>query len=291
EPVEEPIFEKALNDVEQTFDDKMDTADETQADVVPKILKKNKLWFNEMVQAEKPPLMFNELMSTPIDFFAFSMNHLKLNKITREVLVGLVFNLLKGVEKDLGYATLREILLRHCSQNVSPEEFIVRTGLRCAGLGVEKIREKILKLQFGLANKDMPLREWTTKDKKRTSIMAKNIDDRLFKRRILRSLEVLGASFTQGMIPSIPIGGSISPEGFLLPILLLVMIIAMVIVTVVVVVAVGWANEFYQNKASSLSVLIANFTLFFSAQLLRENIDSVRLNQRMRPTTPSVPLK
>ncbi|GJX52455.1 hypothetical protein Tco_0280824 [Tanacetum coccineum] len=48
-----------------------------------------------------------------------------------------------------------------------------------------------------------------------------------------------GASFTQGTIPSIPIGDSISPEGFLLPILLLVMIIATVIVTVVVLVAVG----------------------------------------------------
>nr|GFC15618.1 hypothetical protein [Tanacetum cinerariifolium] len=48
-----------------------------------------------------------------------------------------------------------------------------------------------------------------------------------------------GASFTQGTIPSIPISGSISPEGFLLPILLLVMIIAMVVVTVVVVVVVG----------------------------------------------------
>ncbi|GKB98845.1 hypothetical protein Tco_0984982 [Tanacetum coccineum] len=41
------------------------------------------------------------------------------------------------------------------------------------------------------------------------------------------------------MIPSIPIGGSISPEGFLLPILLMVMIIAMVVVMVVVVVSVG----------------------------------------------------
>ncbi|GJS99245.1 hypothetical protein Tco_0820415 [Tanacetum coccineum] len=49
----------------------------------------------------------------------------------------------------------------------------------------------------------------------------------------------MGASFTQGMIPSIPIGGSISPKGFLLPILLVVMIIATVAVTVVVVVAVG----------------------------------------------------
>ncbi|GJZ73345.1 hypothetical protein Tco_0637491 [Tanacetum coccineum] len=107
------------------------------------------------------------------------------------------------------------------------------------------------------------------------------------------------------MIPSIPIGGSISPEGFLLPILLLVMIIATVVVTVVVVVAIGgvpsilkrsfmvigWANEFHQNNASLVSVLTTNLTLFFSAHLLRENTDLVRLNQLMRPTTPSVLLK
>nr|GEV97165.1 hypothetical protein [Tanacetum cinerariifolium] len=28
-------------------------------------------WFNKMIQAEKPPLTFDELMSTPIDFAAF----------------------------------------------------------------------------------------------------------------------------------------------------------------------------------------------------------------------------
>ncbi|GJU28320.1 hypothetical protein Tco_1166941 [Tanacetum coccineum] len=51
---------------------------------------------------------------------------------------------------------------------------------------------------------------------------------------------VCGASFTQGTIPSIPISGSISLEGFLLPVLLLVIIIATVVVTVVVVVvAIG----------------------------------------------------
>ncbi|GJV06775.1 hypothetical protein Tco_1344431 [Tanacetum coccineum] len=57
-------------------------------------------WFNEMIQAEKPLLTFDELMSTPIDFFAFAMNRLKLNKITRADLVGLVFNLLKGTCKS-----------------------------------------------------------------------------------------------------------------------------------------------------------------------------------------------
>ncbi|GJY29009.1 hypothetical protein Tco_0404776 [Tanacetum coccineum] len=49
---------------------------------------------------------------------------------------------------------------------------------------------------------------------------------------------VQGASCTQGTVSSIPIVGSISPEGFLSLILLLVVIIATVVVTVVVVVAI-----------------------------------------------------
>nr|GEV70782.1 hypothetical protein [Tanacetum cinerariifolium] len=53
-----------------------------------------------------------------------------------------------------------------------------------------------------------------------------------------RSYVMLGASFTQGTIPSIPIGGSISPEGFLLPILLLVMIMVMVVIVAVILVVV-----------------------------------------------------
>ncbi|GKA63128.1 hypothetical protein Tco_0762734 [Tanacetum coccineum] len=52
-----------------------------------------------------------------------------------------------------------------------------------------------------------------------------------------------------------------------------------------------WAYAFHQDRASSVRVPVANVTLFSSAQLLRENTDSVRSNQRMRPTAPSVPLK
>ncbi|GJY36004.1 hypothetical protein Tco_0421382 [Tanacetum coccineum] len=51
-------------------------------------------------QAEKPPLYFNELMSTPIDFLAYVMNHLKIDKLTQEHLVGPTFNLLKGTCKS-----------------------------------------------------------------------------------------------------------------------------------------------------------------------------------------------
>nr|GEV97166.1 DNA-directed DNA polymerase [Tanacetum cinerariifolium] len=40
-------------------------------------------------------------------------------------------------------------------------------------------------------NKGMPTREWTDKDKRHTCIMLNKIDDQLFKRRTIRSLEVL----------------------------------------------------------------------------------------------------
>ncbi|GJU76715.1 hypothetical protein Tco_1273785 [Tanacetum coccineum] len=108
ESVEEPVFEIALDNIEQTLDDKVGDAgqpphtEETQADNTVKTIDDSpeQPWFNEMIQAEKPPLIFDELMSTPIDFLAFAMNRLKLNKIIRADLVGLVFNLLKGTNKS-----------------------------------------------------------------------------------------------------------------------------------------------------------------------------------------------
>ncbi|GKB90769.1 hypothetical protein Tco_0963041 [Tanacetum coccineum] len=53
-----------------------------------------------IAQVEKPPLTFDELMSTPIDFSAYVMNHLKIDKLTQEHLVGPTFNLLKGTCKS-----------------------------------------------------------------------------------------------------------------------------------------------------------------------------------------------
>nr|GFA37119.1 hypothetical protein [Tanacetum cinerariifolium] len=53
----------------------------------------------------------------------------------------------------------------------------------------------------------------------------------------------------------------------------------------------GWAYAFHQDKASLVKVPVANITLFSSAHMLRENTDSVRSNQRIRPTAPSAPLK
>ncbi|GJX53235.1 hypothetical protein Tco_0281604 [Tanacetum coccineum] len=53
-------------------------------------------WFSKIAQAEKPPLSFDKLMRTPIDFSAYVMNHLKIDHLTQNYLVGLAFNLLKG---------------------------------------------------------------------------------------------------------------------------------------------------------------------------------------------------
>ncbi|GJV10981.1 hypothetical protein Tco_1352522, partial [Tanacetum coccineum] len=102
-----------------------------------------------------------------------------------------------------------------------------------------------------------------------------------------RSCVIQGAFLTQGKASSIPTifswGNSISPDNFLPSImLLLVIIVAVVIVVVmailvVVIVGEGWANEFHQDKASSVRVLVANFTLQSSVQLLWENTDSVRV--------------
>ncbi|GJR19992.1 hypothetical protein Tco_0968519 [Tanacetum coccineum] len=49
-----------------------------------------------IAQAEKPSLTFDKLMSTPIDFFAYVLNNLKIENLTQECLVRPAFNLLKG---------------------------------------------------------------------------------------------------------------------------------------------------------------------------------------------------
>ncbi|GKB96356.1 hypothetical protein Tco_0982493 [Tanacetum coccineum] len=47
-----------------------------------------------IARAEKPPTSFDELMDTPINFFAFVMNRLNITNLTQELLVRLAFNLL-----------------------------------------------------------------------------------------------------------------------------------------------------------------------------------------------------
>ncbi|GKA09452.1 hypothetical protein Tco_0688783, partial [Tanacetum coccineum] len=55
----------------------------------------NQSWLMTLASsAEKKT--FDELMNTPIDFYAFIMNGLKIKNITQETLLGPTFGLLKG---------------------------------------------------------------------------------------------------------------------------------------------------------------------------------------------------
>ncbi|GJY54591.1 hypothetical protein Tco_0446255 [Tanacetum coccineum] len=63
-------------------------------------LRPPQTWINQIAKAEKTPLTFDELMSTSIEFSAYVMNHIKIDNLTQQHLVGQTFNLLKGTCKS-----------------------------------------------------------------------------------------------------------------------------------------------------------------------------------------------
>nr|GEU71103.1 hypothetical protein [Tanacetum cinerariifolium] len=75
-------------------------------------------WLNDMANATKPPLTFDELMHTPIYFPAIAMNCLKIDRLTKEHLVGPAYNLLKGTCKS--YAEL-EYTMEECYRALSEQ--------------------------------------------------------------------------------------------------------------------------------------------------------------------------
>ncbi|GJU18321.1 ribonuclease H-like domain-containing protein [Tanacetum coccineum] len=122
ETIEEQVHEDAMDVAEPILDDVVNDADQPQDDVNPKKDKSTwfkqpprpetpdlelhkdrfvddgpeQTWFNDLVNAKKDSLTFDELMVTPMDFTKFSMNYLKKDKITRADLVGPIYKLLKG---------------------------------------------------------------------------------------------------------------------------------------------------------------------------------------------------
>ncbi|GJY72476.1 hypothetical protein Tco_0476179 [Tanacetum coccineum] len=77
----------------------------------------NQSWLMTLASSvEKLSKMFDELMSTPIDFSTFIMNGLKINNLTQETLLGPAFRLLKGTRSN--YAEL-EYDFKECYKALS----------------------------------------------------------------------------------------------------------------------------------------------------------------------------
>nr|GEW94252.1 hypothetical protein [Tanacetum cinerariifolium] len=87
---EEPVFEAADIEMPLNQGDDLGNTDD-QPNVKPPLI-----WISKIAKAKKPPLTFDELMSTPIDFSTYVMHNLKIKNLTQEHLVRPAFNLLKG---------------------------------------------------------------------------------------------------------------------------------------------------------------------------------------------------
>ncbi|GKD38663.1 hypothetical protein Tco_1258870 [Tanacetum coccineum] len=72
-------------------------------------------WISQVARAEEPRTLFDELMDTSFDFFAFVLNRLKIKDLTQEILIGLTFNLLKGTYKSLTELKKRTIAVTRLS--------------------------------------------------------------------------------------------------------------------------------------------------------------------------------
>ncbi|GJR00770.1 hypothetical protein Tco_0523754 [Tanacetum coccineum] len=88
---EESVFETTDTEMPQNQGSDLDWNSNKTIDFRPP-----QTWISKIAKVEKPPLTFDELISTPIEFSAYVMNNLKIDNLTQEHLVGPAFNLLKG---------------------------------------------------------------------------------------------------------------------------------------------------------------------------------------------------
>nr|GEZ27119.1 hypothetical protein [Tanacetum cinerariifolium] len=58
-------------------------------------------WITQMAQAVGTQSLFNEFLDTPINFFAFIINRLKIDNLTQEILTDPTYDLIKGTYKSV----------------------------------------------------------------------------------------------------------------------------------------------------------------------------------------------
>ncbi|GJY72860.1 hypothetical protein Tco_0477291, partial [Tanacetum coccineum] len=214
--VEETVFEIGSYDVDQTFNKKVDDSKQPSHAIAANPKRQNPNWYKKSLI---PLLTFDKLMITPIDFSAFVMNRLRLTTLTREVMVGPVFNLLTADQQnhkfkegdflDLNLRDIEDMILLIAQQKIDNldgdviVDFVTALKMFTRSIVVQNkvddtLHDRLQNLSLGFNPKsDMPNRAWSTKDEERTTTILKKIDDVLLKRRIMRSLELLvgGANF------------------------------------------------------------------------------------------------
>nr|GEY25436.1 retrotransposon protein, putative, unclassified [Tanacetum cinerariifolium] len=94
---EEPEFEVADSDMPQDQEENPEPTDPDWNYGKTPQQAPTQIWLMTLASfADKATKTFDELMSTPIDFFAYTMNGLKVTNLTQETLLGLAFRLLKA---------------------------------------------------------------------------------------------------------------------------------------------------------------------------------------------------
>nr|GEU32112.1 hypothetical protein [Tanacetum cinerariifolium] len=134
---------------------------------------------SDLAKAEKPSKTFNDLMSTPIDFTAFAMNHLQISDLTKAYL---------GIEDmvPMLWIPVKVTYDRHA--------LLERNRLMCTyelykfGDGtLISVRDKLKDMAYNLElrySNVLPRRRWSNLDKKRSHIMVKDIDRQLLERSL-----------------------------------------------------------------------------------------------------------
>ncbi|GJQ96653.1 hypothetical protein Tco_0007792 [Tanacetum coccineum] len=98
--VEKPKFEIADSDMPQNQEGNLGYDNEEPMRETPQ-QGPNQSWLMTLAAtADKPSKTFDELMSTPIDFYAYIMNSLKIANLSQETLLGPAFKLLKGTRTN-----------------------------------------------------------------------------------------------------------------------------------------------------------------------------------------------
>ncbi|GKD00529.1 hypothetical protein Tco_1170803 [Tanacetum coccineum] len=132
----EPDFEVACSDMPQDQEENLGNDDEEPKEKTPQQVQ-NQSWFMTLASStEKSSKTFDELMSTPIDFFAFIINGLEINNLTQEILLGPAFKLLKGTCSN--YAELEYDFEEFMSRNHQkvPVDYFINNDLKYLQGGV-----------------------------------------------------------------------------------------------------------------------------------------------------------